>query len=128
MLQRTRSTRKEKIAEEIRQEVSQIIQLELLDPRVEGVSVTHVKMTSDLRLARVYFNVSGNPRPIKEIEAGLKSATGVIKSAIADRLVMKFVPNIEFFYDETEELQKKIDLLFQEIEAKKTEKQNSEDE
>lgn len=125
MLQRTRSTRKEKIAEEIRQEVSQIIALELLDPRVEGVSVTHVKMTPDLRLARVYFNVAGNERNIKEVEAGLKSASGVIKSAIADRLVMKFVPNLEFFYDETEELQKKIDLLFQEIEAKKTTKEES---
>ena len=127
MFQRSKTSRKEKIAEEIRREISQIVHFELLDPRVEGVTVTHVRVTPDLRLARIYFSIPADPKKIKEAQQGLEKASGFMKRAIADRIFLKFVPNLEFFYDESLELQKKIDLLFNEIENQKKSKDECKD-
>lgn len=113
------TNRQEKIAEEIRREVSGLILFELQDPRVFGVSVTGVKMTSDLRLARVYFTIPGEPERAQEAAEGLKSSAGFIKRVVAQRLNMKFAANFVFFYDESLELQDRIDTLFREIESSK---------
>ena len=114
-----KGNRQEKIAEEIRREVSGIIHFELSDPRVGGVTVTGVKMSPDLSLARVYFTVPGDPDRGKEALKGLKSSAGLIRKLIAQRIRIKFMPTFDFFYDESLELQDRIDSLFEEIEAKK---------
>ncbi len=114
-----KTPRQEKIAEEIRREVSTIISFEIQDPRVYGVSVTGVKMTPDLRLARVYFTIPGNPDRASEVKEGLKRSASFIKRSVAQRLNHKFAPNFDFFYDESLELQDRIDTLFLEIEKKR---------
>jgi len=114
-----KTARQEKIAEEIRREVSNILHFELQDPRVQGVTVTGVKMTPDLRVARVYFTIPGEPEKGEAATKGLKSSSGLIKKLVSQRVLLKFMPNFEFFYDESLELQERIDSLFQEIESKK---------
>jgi ribosome-binding factor A len=114
-----KTARQEKIAEEIRREVSTIIHFELQDPRIQGITVTGVKMTPDLRVARVYFTIPGEPERGWAALKGLKSSSGLIKRLISQRVLLKFMPNFEFFYDESLELQERIDTLFLEIEAKK---------
>jgi ribosome-binding factor A len=114
-----KTTRQEKIAEEIRRELSSIIHFELQDPRIQGVTVTGVKMTPDLHVARVYFTIPGEPEKAGTAMKGLKSCSGLIKRLISQRVLLKYMPNFEFFYDESLELQERIDSLFQEIESKK---------
>ena len=114
-----KTARAERIAEEIRREVSQIVHFELKDPRIEGVTVTGVKMTPDLRVARVYFSVPGEPEKGGGALKGLQSSAGLIKRLISQRVTLKFMPNFEFFYDESLELQERIDSLFEEIEKKR---------
>ena len=109
--------RNERLAEEIRKEVSQIVQYELSDPRIEDVQVTHVKMTGDLGLARVYFVMPNFPEKKKEVLKALKNAAGHVKFEIAQTLQLKFAPQIDFVYDETLEIQKNMDELFAKIKS-----------
>jgi len=118
-----KTARPERIAEEIRREVSQIIHFELRDPRVFGVTVTGVKMTPDLRVARVYFTIPGEPERGEQAKTGLKSAAALVKRLVAGRIKLKFMPNFDFFYDESLELQEKIDSLFEEVEKMKVKSQ-----
>lgn len=113
-------SRTDRIAEEVRREVSQLIHFELGDPRIYGISVTGVKMTPDLRVARVYFTIPGEPERADSVKKALQGAQSVFRKALSRKLNMKFVPSFEFFYDESMELQDKIDTLFKEIEDKKT--------
>jgi ribosome-binding factor A len=112
-------SRQERIAEEIRREVSQAIHFQIADVRLEGVSITGVKMTPDLRLARVYFTISKDPSKGKNAVLALRQASYLLKQRLAKNLSLKYVPNFDFFYDESFELQERIDALFYEIEQKK---------
>lgn len=112
------STRQEKVAEEVRREFSQILHFEVRDPRLEGVGLTGVKMTADLRVARIYFTVPGDAetsegkKRIQEALVAFKKSTPFFRRLIAQRISFKFVPTFEFFYDESLELQNRIDELF----------------
>ncbi|MBL7685802.1 MAG: 30S ribosome-binding factor RbfA [Deltaproteobacteria bacterium] len=109
------TSRLEKVAEEIRREVSTIILYELSDPRVSSVTVTAVKMSPDLSLARVYFTLPGQAEKKEEALKGLRSAAGAIRKLVAGRIVLKFMPQFDFYYDESLELQDRIDSLFEKI-------------
>ena len=89
----------------------------LRDPRVDGVTVTAAKVSKDLRHARVYFNILGGQHDKKDVLAGLQSATGFIRSKVAKQLKLKFVPAIEFTYDETEDEAQRIDALLKRVKS-----------
>ncbi|HCU25512.1 MAG TPA: 30S ribosome-binding factor RbfA [Deltaproteobacteria bacterium] len=109
--------RDKRIAEEVRREVSQIFHYELSDPRILGATVTGVKVSPDLRFARVYYALPGAEERKAAAAAGLKKSTGFVRHLLTERLNMKFSPQLEFFYDESFEIQDKIEQLFGEIEG-----------
>ena len=87
---------------------------EIRDPRLGAVTITAAKVTKDLRHARIYFNLLGGREDKSDVLAGLESATGFIRSKVGKQLNLRFVPNLEFFYDETpDEAQRIEDLLKQ---------------
>ncbi len=110
--------RTERIGEEIRKAVTEIIQFEMSDPRVDGVVVTGVKVTADLGLARVYFSILDHPENKNEALKALKHAAGHIRHQVTESVNIKYMPQFEFFYDESLELQQKIDQLFDQIAPK----------
>ena len=110
--------RDKKLAEEIRREASQILHFEINDPRVMGATVTGVKLTPDLSLARIYFAMPGTEARKESALLGLKKSAGFVRHLLATRLHVKYIPQIEFFYDESFELEEKIDSLFKKIENK----------
>lgn len=114
-----KGVRTERIAEEIRKQVSQLLHFELGDPRLQGVTVTGVKMTPDLRVARIYFTVPGQPEREDQALTAFRASSGVIKNALAKNITLKFIPQLEYFYDESLELQERIDALFDKIEKEK---------
>ena len=95
--------------------IAEVLREELRDPRVAGVTVTGAKVSKDLRHARIFFNILGGQADRKEVLAGLKSATGFIRSKIAKQLKLKFVPALEFSYDETEDEAQRVDSLLKQI-------------
>ncbi len=68
------------------------------DPRLEQVTITNVKITNDLKLARVYFATPGNPA---DAAAGFKKAHGFIKKNLARELDLRYMPELRFLYDES---------------------------
>lgn len=108
--------RDKKIAEEIRREVSQIFAFELSDPRAHGATVTGVRMTPDLKLARIYFAMPGaDPKAIEEAQRALKKSSTYIRRLLGERILIKFLPQIEFIYDESLDIEDRMEKLFAQI-------------
>lgn len=89
-----------RISEEIKREVSAIIQKELKDPRLpEMISVLSAEVTKDLRYAKVYVSVLGSEEDKKNAVLGLKSAAGFIRREIGRRLQLRYTPELLFELD-----------------------------
>jgi|SRR5512143_592722 len=109
--------RADRVADLLVELISELIRKEIRDPRINAVTVTGVKVSKDLRHARVYFNLLGRPEDRKTVLAGLKSATGFIRSKVAKQLNLRFVPTLEFFYDESEDEAQRIDNLLNQVKS-----------
>ncbi len=108
-----------RIDEEYRKELSQIIGYELKNPNVTGlVSVTKVKVTNDLKYAKVYVSIL-NSKNIKDTLAALKKSSGFIRSELARRVNLRNTPEIIFELDDSLEYGAKIDTILKEIMPKK---------
>ena len=111
-----------RIDEEYRKELSQIIGYELKNPNVTGlISVTKVKVTNDLKFAKVYVSIL-NSKNIKDTLAGLKKSSGYIRSELAKRVNLRNTPELIFELDDSIEYGAKIDSILKEIMPKKEEK------
>jgi ribosome-binding factor A len=109
--------RSEKLASLIKREVSEIILYELNDPVFKQfISITEVKLEGDLKKAIIYFRVFGAEK--EEVEKALERAKGYIKKLLAERITIKFMPDIEFKPDDTEEKEKRLAELFEKIKEK----------
>lgn len=91
--------RVERLQEFIKEELSEILQRELKDPRVGFVSITAVKVSNDKSHVKIYVSVLGDEQKKRESMAGLESAKGFIRSEIGKRLQIRHTPEIQFFSD-----------------------------
>ena len=104
-----------RIDEEYRKELSQIIGYELNNPNVTGmISVTKVKVTPDLKYAKVFVSIL-NSKNIKETMEGLKKSSGFIRTEIAKRINLRITPELVFVLDDSMEYGAKIDQILKEI-------------
>ena len=110
-----------RIDEEYRKELSQIISYDLKNPNVTGlISVTKVKVTNDLKYAKVYVSIL-NSKNLKETMEGLKKSSGFIRSELARKINLRNTPEILFELDDSLEYGAKIDSILKEIMPKKEE-------
>ncbi|MFW6035799.1 MAG: 30S ribosome-binding factor RbfA [Halothermotrichaceae bacterium] len=93
--------RAERLAELIKEEVSDIILREVKDPRIGFVSVTDVEVSGDLRHANVYVSVYGSDKEREDTMEGLKKGTGFIRKLLGDRITVYHTPEILFKYDDS---------------------------
>ncbi|NLV36571.1 MAG: 30S ribosome-binding factor RbfA [Clostridiaceae bacterium] len=94
--------RTDRIAEEMKREISSIIRNELKDPRLpEMISITGVNVTRDLRIAKIFASVLGTDEEKKNAIAGLKSAAGFIRREIGQRLKLRYTPELLFELDDS---------------------------
>jgi ribosome-binding factor A len=92
-------------------EVAEILSRKIKDPRVQFVTVTEVKMTADLKIARVYVTTL-TPEPYEQQTApGLKSAVGFIRTEIGRRLNLRYTPEIVFYQDTSAEYAHRIETI-----------------
>jgi ribosome-binding factor A len=111
------SKRSEKVAETIHETVSSILAKGLNDPRIGFVTIIAVEMTDDLRLARIYFTVIGDDEAKKNSEIGLNRAKGHIRKELGRVLTLRYLPELLFVYDHSQEYGSRIDSLLKEIGA-----------
>lgn len=107
-----------RINEELKKEISQIISFELKNPDATGlISVTKVKITPDLKYAKVYVSLLNSKNEEKTIEA-LKSSAGFIRSSIAKRINLRITPELVFEKDDSMEYGMKIDSILKDLKFK----------
>lgn len=117
--------RLDKVAEAIRKEASVIIHDELKDPRLGFVTITRVELTPDLRLAKVFFSVLGKEEDYKKTKTALDSALGFIRRLIAQRINLRFAPEIVFREDRSSEYSVRIQEVLDRIKSELNEPKKS---
>jgi len=108
--------RKQRVESAIRREISTLILRDLKDPRIGFVSVTHVSLTNDLRIAHVYVSIMGDNEAKEKSMEGLKSASGFIRKQVGDVIKLRYTPEIIFKLDDTQEERERIMKLLKTIE------------
>ena len=109
------NNRLNRINEELKREISNIINYEVTNSNVTGlISVTKVKISPDLRYARVYVSII-NSKNIKNTLAGLKSSSGFIRSRIAEKINLRITPELVFELDDSMQYGEKIDTILKDL-------------
>ena len=109
--------RSDRVGDLLLEVIAELLRKDIRDPRVQAVTLTAAKVSKDLRNARVYFNLLGGQESSTDALAGLKSATGFIRSKVGKQLNLRFVPAIEFTYDDTEDAAQRIDELLKQVKS-----------
>jgi len=107
--------RSDRIAGLVHKTLSRLLQRDISDPRLAMATITGVKMSRDLRKARIYFSLAGSSSDREEMESGFRSATGYIKRSLARDLDLRYMPELAFIYDESYDYGSRIDKVLESI-------------
>src|SRR5437762_448174 len=107
--------RSDRLAHELRNEISYIIARELKDPRVGFATITNARVSPDLRHARIFVSVFGSPEQQKETLAALNRAVGFIRRQISGRLKLRHSPELQFSFDDSIEHGARMDELLAQV-------------
>ena len=105
------SQRQQRVAKQIQQSISTIVEVELSDPRLQLVTFTEVRITPDLRSALVFYSWLGPQAERAQVGEGLERAKGLIRRELGRRLSLRFVPELRFEYDDSAERAERIQRL-----------------
>jgi ribosome-binding factor A len=112
--------RADRVADLIKQEISDILRREAHDPRIANITVTDVRLTDDLRSARIYYVELGKDSLSADVEKGLAKAKGFLKRELGKRLQLRYIPELNFFYDPSFEYGSRIERLLKEVRKDET--------
>ncbi len=110
-------TRSDRVSGEIQRIISDILRKDISDPRLNRVTISSVKMSKDLRNARIYFTLSAGKYTHEDAVEGFNSALGYIKRTLASQLGLRYMPGIRFFYDESFDYGSRIDRILNTIDT-----------
>lgn len=121
------SIRSEKVAETIKREISDIIRNHVKDIRVQSplISITNVEVTGDLKHAKIFISIYENSEKQQQIMIGLNSALGYIRSELARRIRLRFIPELHFKLDRSIEKGSKVIALIDKITKERQTKNGS---
>ena len=109
------SNRLNRIDEEMKKEISHIITYDLKDPNITGlISVTKVKVSGDLKYAKVYVSML-NAKDNKQVLAALKKSAGFVRTEVAKRINLRTTPEIIFIFDDSIEYGARIDTILKNV-------------
>lgn len=111
------SLRSNRIGEQMKKELSDIIGRKLKDPRVGFVTVTDVAVTGDLQQATVYISVLGDEKQREDTLKGLEKAKGFMRSEVGQRIRLRKTPELFFEFDESIDYGNRIETLISQINA-----------
>lgn len=108
-------SRPDRVGDQIRAEVANLLGRELQDPGLGFVTVTRVRMTPDLQIARIYYTTMGDEKARRRTAQALQRALPFIRRSIGSRLRLRRVPDIEFIFDESIEQDERLERIIREI-------------
>ena len=114
------NTRPDRVGEAIRDELAQLLARDVHDPGIGFLTLTKVLVSPDLQLARVYYTSMGEDNARAETAKALKRATPFLRRQIGQRIRLRRVPEIQFFYDASIAQHDRIEQILQELKAEET--------
>jgi ribosome-binding factor A len=116
--------RSERVADLILKEISEMLVRSIKDPRIGFVTITRVTVSDDIRLAKVYFSVTGNQAERERSLTGLNSARGFVRKELGRRMRLKHTPDITFHFDPSIEYAIHIAEVIQQLHREEGEDEN----
>ena len=111
--------RPERVGAEIQAAVGELLSRGMLrDPRIGYITITGVKVSPDLRVARVFWSMLGDEAARKETQAGLDAAKGFVRREVTSRVKLRVSPEVFFVFDKSVGEGDKIDRLLREVKSK----------
>ena len=107
--------RADRVADLVKMEISNLLLKQVRDPRIGSVTITGVKVTDDLRTARIFFVELGKDQCSEDVRAGLGRAAGFLRRELGRRLRLRCVPELFFAYDPSFAYGNRIERLISEI-------------
>ncbi|MDM8523130.1 30S ribosome-binding factor RbfA [Desulfococcaceae bacterium HSG8] len=111
-------TRADRVGGLIQETLADILHRNIKDPRLEMTVITDVRMSQDLKSARIYFSTStGSRKSRRDASSGFESAIGYIKRELSRELGLRYMPSIRFLYDESFDYGERIENLLKTVNA-----------
>lgn len=107
-------SRRDRVSEQIRRELADLIRTELKDPRVGMVSITDVEVSADYAHAKVFFSSMAGREHLDSVLAGLQKAAGFLRRELGRRITIHSTPQLHFVFDESLERGADLSKLIQE--------------
>ncbi len=108
-------TRSDRVGELIKETMAELLQKQISDPRLAGVTITGVKVSRDLRNAKIYFATPQGADTSQAASDGFARAHGFVKRELAQRLGLRYMPDLKFFYDTTIDYSARIEQLLKAV-------------
>jgi ribosome-binding factor A len=108
-------SRPERVADQIRQEITTLLTRSIQDPGIGFVTITRVKVTADLQLARVFYTAIGDDKAKKETAKALERAKPFLRRQVTQRIQLRRSPELEFRYDDSIADLDNVERLLQEV-------------
>lgn len=108
-------SRSQRVAEQIRRELAELIRLEVKDPRVGFITLTDVEITPDYAHAKVFFTSMSGEEGLEDILAGLRRASGFLRRELGRRVRIHTTPELHFHYDKSVEQGSRLSQLIDEV-------------
>ena len=93
--------RRDRVSEQIRRELAELIRTELKDPRVGMISLTDVEVTADYAHAKVFFSTLAGSEGLPEVLVGLQKASGFLRRELGKRISIHMTPQLHFVFDQS---------------------------
>ncbi len=110
-------SRKDRVAEQIRRELAELIRTELKDPRVGMISITEVEVTADYAHAKIFFSTLAGSENLPAVMEGLQKASGFLRRELGKRISIHMTPQLHFVFDQSLERGADLSKLIQEAVA-----------
>ena len=107
--------RSQRIADRLREELSVLLLEETSDPRLDGISITEVKVDRELAYASIYVSALEGSERSKEILEGLEHAQGFLRHELSQRIELRTFPRLRFYWDPTAERAERIERIIASI-------------
>ena len=113
------ATRASRVGDQIQAELASLLTREVHDPGIGFLTITQVKLSPDLQQARVYYTSIGDDKAKRESARALDRATPFLRRQVGQRLRLKRVPELTFFYDESIEQGDRVERILQELKTER---------
>jgi len=113
------SQRPNRVGEQIREDLTELLAREVHDPGIGFLTITNVRVTADLQLARVYYTTLGDSKARQTTAKALERATPFLRRQLGRRLRLRRIPELSFFFDESIERHDRIERILQDIHSER---------